>query len=92
MGDNVTKWLLRHAKELEQVCSAWATPDESGHLAKVLHNIEQLRRAAAEIKRLRAALLVARECIDGHFDDACSDCRNAVATIDAALDRQTATK
>lgn len=55
------------------------------------------REASAEIDRLkwevdglRKALLVAREAIDGHFDDGCEDCRHAVACIDDALTPQEA--
>lgn len=41
--------------------------------------------AIGEIERLRAALGVALDAIDGHFLDDCEDCRSAVAIIEAAL-------
>jgi hypothetical protein len=46
------------------------------------------RPLRAEVERLRTALEAARHGIMGHFDDNCSDCRETLAVIDAALERK----
>lgn len=46
---------------------------------------ELCKEAAFEIERLRAAIETAQECIEGHFEDDCSYCRNALAVCKSAL-------
>lgn len=36
-------------------------------------------------EQTRDALLTAKECIESHFEDGCSACRNALAAVCAAL-------
>lgn len=54
--------------------------------AEIAHLKIKLQQQDAKVERLRAALETARHGIMGHFDDDCSDCRETLAVIDAALE------
>jgi hypothetical protein len=57
----------------------------SGWNKRRLGERNRLEDACKRLDQAFAALETAKECIEGHFEDGCSECRNALAVCNTAL-------